>query len=150
MNAHKLSPSVFEPSLPPPVSPLYPISPLKKSAYCHPKMTQRFAQSVDHVRTHVSQVTSYNSMQGPTHVPPHRPDSKRGGGVKATGRRAAAGGGVWAVVHKYWFVVIGALAVLVAAYLATKLLPCGRKAKAVSVWEIGTTLLLLGGGLMLT
>lgn len=149
MNAHKLSPSVFDPSLPPPVSQFYPISPLKKSAYRHPKMTKRFAQSVDHVRTHVSQVAAYNSIQGPTHVPPHRPDSKRGGsGVAATGLRAAAGGRVWAVLHKYWLVVVGALAVL-AAYLTTKLLPCGRKAKAAGVWEIGTVLLLLGGGLML-
>ena len=55
MSAHILAPTVFEPSIPSLVSPLYPISPLKKSALRHPKITQRFSQTVDYVRTHVSQ-----------------------------------------------------------------------------------------------
>lgn len=76
MTSHILAPSVFEPSVPPPVSPLYPISPLKKSALRHPKMTHRFSQAVDHVRTHVNQAASYNSMQGPKHVAPHKADSE--------------------------------------------------------------------------
>jgi len=70
MSSHILAPSVFEPSVTPPVSPLYPISPLKKSALRHPKMTHRFSQAVDHVRTHVNQAASYNFMQGPKHVTP--------------------------------------------------------------------------------
>jgi drug/metabolite transporter (DMT)-like permease len=75
MSSHILAPSVFEPSVTPPVSPLYPISPLKKSALRHPKMTHRFSQAVDYVRTHVNQAASYNFMQGPKHVTPHIADS---------------------------------------------------------------------------
>lgn len=72
MTSHILAPSVFEPSVPPLVSPLYPISTPKKSATIHPNITQNYSQAVDHVRTHVNQAAAYNSMQGPKHVVPHK------------------------------------------------------------------------------
>jgi len=84
MSSHILAPSVFEPSVTPPVSPLYPISPLKKSALRHPKMTHRFSQAVDHVRTHVNQAASYNFMQGPKHVTPHKADNETAKNTKPT------------------------------------------------------------------
>lgn len=94
MTFHILAPSVFEPSVPPLVSPLYPISPLKKSALRHPKMTHRFSQAVDHVRTHVNQAASYNSMQGPKHVTPHKAHSETAKNTKPVNSQGKSKSGV--------------------------------------------------------
>jgi len=94
MTLHTHTPLVFEPSVPPSLSPLYPITPLKKSALRHPIITHRFSQAVDYVQTHMNQAASYNSMQGPKHVAPHKPDTEIANNTKPVNAEAKGKSGV--------------------------------------------------------